>query len=150
MPTVVIVGRKNVGKSTIFNRLIGMRLSVVYKEPGITRDRVYGEVEWCGTTFNIIDTGGFFPDEEHTLAGQISKQIDMGVREADLIYLVVDGKEGLTPADESICQHVRKSGKLPILIVLKWHQSQASVLAVSSIRPSSSCRMSVERNEKIR
>ncbi len=125
MPTVVIVGRKNVGKSTIFNRLTGMRLSVVYKEPGITRDRVYGEVEWCGTTFNIIDTGGFFPDEEHTLADQISRQIDMGVREADLIYLVVDGKEGLTPADESICQHVRKSGK-PIFLLINKTDSKES------------------------
>lgn len=119
MPTVVIVGRKNVGKSTIFNRLTGMRLSVVYKEPGVTRDRVYGEVEWCGTTFNIIDTGGFFPDEEHALADQINKQIDLAVLEADLIYFVVDGKEGLTPADEIICQHVRKSSKPIFLLINK-------------------------------
>ena len=119
MPTVVIVGRKNVGKSTIFNRLTGMRLSVVYKEPGVTRDRVYGEVEWCGTTFNIIDTGGFFPDEEYALAGQINKQIDIGLREADLVYFIVDGKEGLTPADEVICQHVRKANKPIFLLINK-------------------------------
>jgi GTP-binding protein len=125
MSTVVIVGRKNVGKSTIFNRLTGMRLSVVYKEPGITRDRVYGEVEWRGTTFNIIDTGGFFPDEEHTLAHQINKQIDRGVHEADLIYLVVDGKEGLTPIDETICQHMRKSNK-PIFLLINKTDSKES------------------------
>ncbi len=119
MPTVVIVGRKNVGKSTIFNRLTGMRLSVVHKEPGVTRDRVYGEVEWCGTTFDIIDTGGFFPNEEHALANQINKQIDIGLHEADLIYLVVDGKEGLTPADEIVCQHVRKSNKPVFLLINK-------------------------------
>ena len=116
MATVVIVGRKNVGKSTIFNRLPGMRLSVVYKEPGVTRDRIYGEVEWCGKTFNIIDTGGFFPDEENNLADQITKQIDMGLQEADLIYFIVDGKAGLTPADEIICRHVRKTNK-PIFFV---------------------------------
>ena len=71
MSTVVIIGRKNVGKSTIFNRLTGMRTSVVYKEPGVTRDRIYGEVEWCGKHFNIIDTGGFFPNESKNLSAKI-------------------------------------------------------------------------------
>jgi GTP-binding protein len=125
MPTVVIVGRKNVGKSTVFNRLTGMRLSVVYKEPGVTRDRVYGEVEWSGTTFNIIDTGGFFPEEEHSLADQINKQIDIGMKEADLIYFVVDGKQGCTPADKSICQRVRKSNK-PIFLLINKTDSKES------------------------
>lgn len=125
MSTVVIVGRKNVGKSTIFNRLTGMRLSVVYKEPGVTRDRVYGEVEWCGKTFNIVDTGGFFPSEERQLAGQIKRQIDLGLQEADLIYFAVDGKQGLTPADEIICQHIRKSGK-PIFLLVNKHDSKES------------------------
>ena len=91
MSTVVIVGRKNVGKSTIFNRLIGMRRSVVYKDPGVTRDRIFGEVQWQSRGFDIIDTGGFFPAEEHPLASKITKQIELALNDADLIYFVVDG-----------------------------------------------------------
>lgn len=119
MSTVVIVGRKNVGKSTIFNRLIGMRLNIVYKEPGVTRDRIYGEVEWCSRVFNIIDTGGFFPDEENGLVGKINKQIKYGLEEADLIYFVVDGKSGLKPGDEEICQYLRKTNKKTFLLINK-------------------------------
>lgn len=119
MPTVVIVGRKNVGKSTIFNRLTGMRLSVVHREPGVTRDRVYGEVVWRGRVFNLIDTGGFFPDEESTLATKITQQIDFALVEADLIYFVVDGKDGLKAGDEEICQHIRKLDKRVFVLVNK-------------------------------
>lgn len=119
MPTVVIVGRKNVGKSTIFNRLTGMRLSVVHREPGVTRDRVYGEVVWRGRVFNFIDTGGFFPDEDSALATKITKQIDFALGEADLIYFVVDGKDGLKTGDEEICQHIRKLDKPVFVLVNK-------------------------------
>ena len=119
MPTVVIIGRKNVGKSTIFNRLIAMKLSVVYKEPGVTRDRVYGEAFWCGRVFNLIDTGGFFPDEAPTLATKITKQIEFALAEADLVYFVVDGKSGLKPGDEEICRQIRKLNKSVFLLVNK-------------------------------
>ncbi len=119
MPTVVIVGRKNVGKSTIFNRLIGMKLNIVYKEPGVTRDRIYGEVEWCGRVFDIIDTGGFFPHEGKGLDSKIHRQIEYGLKEADLIYFVVDGKSGLRHGDEEISQYLRKTNKRTFLLINK-------------------------------
>jgi GTP-binding protein len=119
MPTVAIVGRKNVGKSTIFNRLTGMKLSIVYKEPGVTRDRVYNDVQWCGRTFGLIDTGGFFPDEESLLARSIQQQIETALREADLIYFVVDGRAGVKPGDHEISEELRKTGKKTFLLVNK-------------------------------
>lgn len=119
MPAVAIVGRKNVGKSTIFNRLTGARQSIVYKEPGVTRDRVYGEVEWRGRSFDLIDTGGFFPDEEFTLARSIQRQIENALKEADLIYFVVDGRAGIKPADREISAELRKTGKPVFLLVNK-------------------------------
>jgi len=119
MSTAVIVGRKNVGKSTIFNRLTGMKSNIVYKEPGVTRDRIYGEVEWCGRVFNIIDTGGFFPYEKRGLESKINKQIEYGLQEANLIYFVVDGKSGLKNDDEEICQYLRKTNKRTFLIINK-------------------------------
>ncbi len=119
MPTVAIVGRKNVGKSTIFNRLTGIKMSIVYKEPGVTRDRVYNEVEWCGRSFGLIDTGGFFPDEEFPLARSIQKQIETALQEADLIYFVVDGRGGLKPGDEDISTELRKINKPVFLLVNK-------------------------------
>jgi GTP-binding protein len=134
MSTIVIVGRKNVGKSTIFNRLTGMRMSVVHREPGVTRDRVYGEIEWCGRMFNVIDTGGFFPSEEKNLAYQISKQIDYGLKEANLIYFVVDGKTGLKPQDEEICQHIRKTNKKIFLLINKVDSKKAKNAALEFSR----------------
>ncbi len=124
MSTVVVVGRKNVGKSTVFNRLTQMRLSVVYKEPGVTRDRIYGEVEWRGKTFSIIDTGGFFPDEDVLLSQKITQQIDLALQQADLIYFVVDGKEGMKPGDETICEHLRTMNKAIFLLVNKCDHKQ--------------------------
>lgn len=124
MPAVVIVGRKNVGKSTVFNRLTQMRLSVVYKEPGVTRDRIYGEVSWRGQTFSVIDTGGFFPEEETVLAQKITRQIDLALQQADLIYFVVDGKEGMKPGDQTICEHLRKLNKTICLLINKCDYKQ--------------------------
>ena len=119
MSSVAIIGRKNVGKSTIFNRLTGMRMSIVYKEPGVTRDRIFGEVLWCGQVFDIIDTGGFFPDEDNHLAKKITEQIEIALKDADLIYFVVDGKGGLKPGDEEICEQLRKMDKHVFLLVNK-------------------------------
>jgi len=130
MSTVVIVGRKNVGKSTIFNRLIGTKLSVVYKEPGITRDRIYGEAEWCGRVFDVIDTGGFFPNEKHALAQKINEQIKFGLQEADLIYFVVDGKRGLEPADHEVCQYLRKFDKTIFLVINKIDNKKDHIKAL--------------------
>ena len=119
MPTVAIVGRKNVGKSTIFNRLTGTRYSVVYKEPGVTRDRVYSEVQWCGRSLSLIDTGGFFPDEEFPLARSIQTQIEAALEEADVIYFVVDGRSGLKAIDQEISSELRKTSKPIFLLVNK-------------------------------
>src|SRR5512136_2466645 len=119
MPTIAIVGRKNVGKSTVFNRLVGMKLSIVYSEPGVTRDRVYGEILWRGRSFNVIDTGGFFPGEEIALATKITRQIELALQEADLIYFVVDNRQGLTAMDEEIGNNLRKLGKPLFLIINK-------------------------------
>lgn len=128
MPTVAIVGRKNVGKSSIFNRLIGKRLSVVHSEPGVTRDRLYGEVSWRGRSLNIIDTGGFFPDEDDALAEKITQQIEFALREADLIYFVVDAKTGLMPADELISRNLRKLNKEIFLLVNKIDSKKGTIL----------------------
>lgn len=119
MPAIAIVGRKNVGKSTIFNRLIGMKLSIVYREPGVTRDRIYGDILWRGRTFSVIDTGGFFPGEEIALATKITRQIELALQEADLIYFVVDNRQGLTAVDEEIAQRLRQLGKPIFLIINK-------------------------------
>ncbi|KPK63080.1 hypothetical protein AMJ83_08395 [candidate division WOR_3 bacterium SM23_42] len=129
MPTVAIVGRKNVGKSTIFNRLTGMKLSIVYKEPGVTRDRVYNEVQWCGRSFGLIDTGGFFPDEEFPLAQSIKRQIETALQEADLIFFVVDGRTGLKPTDEAISRELRKTNKKIFLLVNKIDNKSAALNA---------------------
>ena len=135
MATVVIVGRKNVGKSTIFNRLIGMRLNIVYKEPGVTRDRIYGEVQWCSRIFDIIDTGGFFPGETEGLVVKINRQIEYGLAEADLVYFVVDAKDGLKPGDQDICQSIRKSNKKIFLLMNKidCKHTESEVLEFSKL-----------------
>ncbi len=122
MATIVIIGRKNVGKSTVFNRLTGHRLSVVYNEPGVTRDRIYGEVTWRGGTYDLLDTGGFYPDESDNLTVQINRQIKYGIEEADIILFVVDGRTGLHPIDQDIAKLLHKSGKKILLLVNKIDQ----------------------------
>lgn len=124
MPVIAIVGRKNVGKSTIFNRLVGMKRSIVYHEPGVTRDRIYGEIFWRGRTFTVIDTGGFFPEEEIVLAAKIMNQIELALREADLIFFVVDNRQGLTAMDDEIARRLRVLGKPIFLIVNKVDTSR--------------------------
>ncbi|MEO0094919.1 MAG: ribosome biogenesis GTPase Der [candidate division WOR-3 bacterium] len=119
MATVAIVGRKNVGKSSIFNRLVGRRLSIVHETPGVTRDRIYGEVFWRGRIFNLIDTGGFFPEEENILAKKIMYQIELALQQADLIYFVVDGRAGLMPAEQEIAELLRRLNKPVYLLINK-------------------------------
>ncbi len=119
MATVAIVGRKNVGKSSIFNRLVGRRLSIVHETPGVTRDRIYGEVFWRGRIFNLIDTGGFFPEEENILANKIMYQIELALKQADLIYFVVDGRAGLMPSEQEIAGLLRGLSKPVFLLINK-------------------------------
>src|SRR5690625_629570 len=109
--TVAIVGRPNVGKSTIFNRLVGERISIVEDVPGVTRDRLYAEVEWLATKFNLIDTGGIELSEEPLLT-QIRQQAEIAIEEADVIIFLVNGRKGITAADEEVGKIDRKSTRL--------------------------------------
>jgi GTP-binding protein len=112
MPKLVaIVGRPNVGKSTLFNRLIGERRSIVGDEPGITRDRIYGEVEWAGTRFSLIDTGGIVPDDDAVIPANILKQAGMAIAEAEVLIWVVDARAGITQLDEELAALLRGTGK---------------------------------------
>jgi len=111
LPLVAIVGQPNVGKSTIFNRLIGQRRSIVGDEPGITRDRIYGEAEWSGKRFSIVDTGGIIPDDDAVIPANILKQAAFAIDEAQAIIWVVDARLGLTPLDEELARLLRTTGK---------------------------------------
>ena len=110
-PLVAIVGRPNVGKSTLFNRLIGERRAIVGDEPGITRDRIYGEVEWSGKTFSLIDTGGIVPDDDAEIPSNIFKQAGMAIDEAHVLVWVVDARKGITQLDEELARLLRATGK---------------------------------------
>ncbi len=119
LPKVAIVGRPNVGKSTLFNRLTHSRASIIDSTPGVTRDRLYGEVHWGKTTFELIDTGGLIPTNKEKLVQEIKKQVSFGIKEAELILFLVDGEEGLHHWDDEICELLRKTGKPIILVVNK-------------------------------
>src|SRR5260370_14646146 len=103
-PLVATIGRPIVGKSTFFNRLIGQRRSIVGDEPGITRDRIYGEAEWAGTRFSIVDTGGIVPDDEALIPTSIFKQAGVAIDEARAVIWLVDVRKGLTPPDEGLAR----------------------------------------------
>ena len=115
LPLVAIVGRPNVGKSTIFNRLTGKRTAIVGDEPGITRDRIYGEVEWGGRNFSLVDTGGIVPDDDAVIPANILKQAAVAIEEARVLIWVVDARSGATPLDEELALLLRQTGK-PVLV----------------------------------
>src|SRR5438046_3652939 len=102
VPTVAIVGRPNVGKSTLFNRLVGKRLALVDDRPGVTRDRREGDARWLGLEFRVIDTAGFEDEDPHTLPGRMRKQTEAAVHDADAALFLTDAREGLTPLDEEV------------------------------------------------
>jgi GTPase len=111
MASLVIVGRPNVGKSTLFNRLTGTRRSIVTNEPGITRDRIYGEAEWRGHKFEVVDTGGIVPDDKALIPQEILRQAHVAIDKAALLLLVVDSHAGITPLDEELARLLRSTGK---------------------------------------
>lgn len=117
LPIVTIVGRPNVGKSTLFNRLVDRRRAMVHNEPGVTRDRLYATVEWKGRTFILGDTGGFEPGVKIGLAAQVLAQVQQAVQEAALVLLVVDARKGLTPLDEEIARQLRHDVHARIVVV---------------------------------
>ena len=118
-PLVAIVGRPNVGKSTLFNKLIGRRLSIVEDTPGVTRDRIYADAEWLTHSFTLIDTGGIEPASEDIIAVQMRRQAELAIETADVIIFLVDGREGMTAADEEVATMLRKSNKPVVLAVNK-------------------------------
>jgi len=119
MNLVAIVGRPNVGKSTLFNRLVGRRDAIVEAEPGVTRDRIYGKSEWNGKEFDIIDTGGFIPGAEDEMEKAIREQAEIAIEEADSIIFIVDGRDGITKFDEEIGRMLRRTEKPVTLVVNK-------------------------------
>ena len=116
-PTVAIVGRPNVGKSTLFNRLLGGRKAIVSDQAGTTRDRHFGEGEWNGRAFWVVDTGGLIPDSQDSLDRAIRRQVEAALDEADLVLFLVDGKDGITPVDREIAAQLRK-GPTPVLLAV--------------------------------
>ncbi len=119
MPIIAIVGRPNVGKSTLFNRIAGGRKAIVWDEPGVTRDRNYADVEWEESAFTLIDTGGFEPVSKDQIFIQMREQCQLAMEEADLVLFLMDGKEGLTPSDKEIADILRKLNKPVLYIVNK-------------------------------
>jgi len=118
-PLVAVVGRPNVGKSTFFNMVVGRRVSIVEDIPGVTRDRIYAEAEWRNIQFALIDTGGIEPNSVEIIPAQMREQAEIAMDLADVIMFMVDGRDGLTPADRDVAQMLRQAGKKVILVVNK-------------------------------
>ena len=118
-PIVAVVGRPNVGKSTLFNKLIGQRLSIVEDTPGVTRDRIFAECEWCGRKFMLADTGGIEPKTDDVILAQMRTQAQLAIDQADVIILVTDLRSGVTANDQSVASMLQKSGKPVVLCVNK-------------------------------
>ena len=124
-PTVALVGRPNVGKSTLFNKLIGTKISIIEDYPGVTRDRIYGEVKYRDYHFCLIDTGGI--DVSHELfQNEIKVQVEIAIEESDVVVFVVDGKEGLTANDKEVSSMLFRSGKRVIVAINKVDSKQAN------------------------
>ena len=119
LPVVAIVGRPNVGKSTLFNRLVGERVAIVEDEPGTTRDRLYGQAEWNGRSFTVVDTGGIELEPGSDIEARVQDQARLAIAEADLILFVVDAEAGLAPVDPDVADTLRRGGKPVILVVNK-------------------------------
>lgn len=127
LPVVALVGRPNVGKSTLFNRLTGRRTALVQAEPGVTRDRLYGEVSWRGRRFRLVDTGGVQIGSADPLWEQVRRQVEQALQEADLLLFVVDGRSGCLAADHEVAEWVRRAGVPALLVVNKVEGTPSSV-----------------------
>src|SRR5215207_6593974 len=129
LPLAAIVGRPNVGKSTLFNRLVGERRSIVGDEPGITRDRIYGESEWTNRRFSLVDTGGIVPDDDEVIPANIFKQAEFAISEAVVLVWVVDARAGATPLDEELARLLRSTGKTVLVAANKVDAAKLEALA---------------------
>ena len=128
---VAIVGRPNVGKSTLFNRMCGKRKAIVGDEPGITRDRMYGTVTWSGRRFELLDTGGMMPGVRDVIPQKILEQVEKAIKESDLLLMLVDGRAGATPGDEQLLPILRRTGKPVWVIVNKMDTPAHDALAAA-------------------
>src|ERR1700687_2451277 len=128
LPSLVIVGRPNVGKSTLFNRLTGTRRSIVTDEPGITRDRIYGRGTWGGRAFEIVDTGGMLPEDKAAIPREILRQADVAIGGATVLVLVADARAGLMPLDAELARRLRRTGKPLIVAANKVDTAGKNVL----------------------
>jgi GTP-binding protein len=133
LPLVAIVGRPNVGKSTLFNRLTGSRRSIVGDEPGITRDRIYGEYEWAGRDFRLVDTGGMVPDDAELIPTEIYAQAQVALKEADALVLVVDARTELASPDYDLARMLIRGGK-PLFLAVNKVEGEAVALAAENFR----------------
>ena len=124
LPIVAIVGRPNVGKSTLFNRLVGKRLALVDDRPGVTRDRREGDAKLLGLEFRVMDTAGYEDEDSHTLPGRMRQQTEAAVREADVALFLIDGRAGLTPLDEEIARWLR-AGETPVIVAANKAEGNA-------------------------
>lgn len=133
-PIIAIVGRPNVGKSTLFNRLVGGRSAITLDEPGVTRDRHYGHGNWDAREFIVIDTGGLFLDERGgAIEDKIREQVDMAIAEADVLLFVMDGRSGLLPDEAEIAQYLRRSGKRVFFVANKIDEPSVQASAETSL-----------------
>jgi GTP-binding protein len=125
-PTVAIVGRPNVGKSTLFNRILGGRPAIVSDRPGTTRDRHFGDAEWQGRSFWVVDTGGLVPESEDSMDRAIRQQVDFALAESDVVVFVADGREGLHPLDRAIAERLRRASRPVVVAVNKLDDLERS------------------------
>src|SRR5208337_458446 len=133
LPLVAIVGRPNVGKSTLFNRLTGSRRSIVGDEPGITRDRIYGEYEWTGRRYRLVDTGGIVPDDPELIPVAIFEQARVALDEADALVMVVDARTELTPPDYDLARLLQRGGK-PLFLAVNKVEGEALAAEAENFR----------------
>src|SRR4051812_5394970 len=129
LPSVVIVGRPNVGKSTLFNRITGTRRSIVNDQPGITRDRIYGRASWQGRQFEIVDTGGMMPEDKASIPREIVRQAEVAIKDATVLVLVADARAGLMPLDAELARRLRRTGKHLIIAANKADTAASTALA---------------------